>query len=124
MFGSAARADGDASSDIDLLIVRPGDVDEEEPNWRAQVDALGEAVRAWTGNHAGIVELGERDLDDLSRRPPPILTDLRTDAIDLAGRPVRTLLKHASPRRESRTQDCDDNAARARLRDARVQLDR
>jgi hypothetical protein len=28
-----------------------------------------------------------------------------------------------SPRRESRTQDCDENAARARLRDARAQLD-
>jgi len=53
MFGSAARADGDASSDIDLLIVRPGDVDEEEPNWRAQVDALGEAVRAWSSVRTG-----------------------------------------------------------------------
>ena len=28
-----------------------------------------------------------------------------------------------SPPRESRTQDCDENAARARLRDARAQLD-
>jgi len=28
-----------------------------------------------------------------------------------------------SSRRESRTQDCDENAARARLRDARAQLD-
>jgi DNA-binding transcriptional ArsR family regulator len=96
MFGSAARADGDASSDIDLLIVRPREVDDEDTRWRAQVDGLGEEVHAWTGNHAAIVELGEGDLDDLGRRPPPILKDLRADAIDLAGRPVRALFEKRS----------------------------
>jgi DNA-binding transcriptional ArsR family regulator len=93
MFGSTARADGDTSSDIDLLVVRSGDVDEEDAAWRAQVDALGESVHAWTGNHAGIVELGEADLADVRHRPPPILGDLRADGIDLAGLPVRTLFK-------------------------------
>lgn len=91
MFGSAARADGDTRSDIDLLIIRPKDVGEEDASWRAQVDALGESVLAWTGNHAGIVELGEANLAELRRRPPPILQDLRTDGIDLAGLPVRAL---------------------------------
>jgi DNA-binding transcriptional ArsR family regulator len=93
LFGSAARAEGDTSSDIDLLVIRPRDVGEEDADWRAQMGALGDAVRAWTGNHAGIVELGETDLGDLHRRPPPILEDLRADGIDLAGRPVRTLFK-------------------------------
>jgi DNA-binding transcriptional ArsR family regulator len=93
MFGSAARADGDTSSDIDLLVIRPGDVGEEDAAWRAQVDALGESVHAWTGNHAGIVELGEADIADLRRKPPPILGDLRADGIDLAGLPVRALFK-------------------------------
>ena len=93
MFGSTARADGDMSSDVDLLVVRPRAVGEEDAAWRAQVDALGESVHAWTGNHAGIVELGEADLGDLRRTPPPILEDLRVDGIDLAGRPVRALFK-------------------------------
>lgn len=91
MFGSAARADGDRRSDIDLLIVRPDDVDEEDAAWRAQLAALGKAVEAWTGNPAGIVELGEEDLVDLRRNPPAILGDLRADGIDLAGRPIRTM---------------------------------
>jgi DNA-binding transcriptional ArsR family regulator len=93
MFGSAARADGDQSSDIDLLIVRPAGVDEEDQTWRAQLDALGERVLAWTGNHAGIAELAEADLPRLRRNPPPILGDLRADGIDLAGLPVRALFK-------------------------------
>jgi DNA-binding transcriptional ArsR family regulator len=93
MFGSAARGDGDARSDIDLLVIRPTDIDEEDAAWRAQLDELGESVRAWTGNHAGIVELGEAELVDVRRTPPPILENLRDDAIDLAGPPVRALLK-------------------------------
>jgi DNA-binding transcriptional ArsR family regulator len=93
MFGSAARADGDTSSDIDLLIVRPGDVDEEDSGWRRQVDDLGEYIQAWTGNHASIVELSEGDLTNLRKKPPRILGDLRADGIDLAGVPVRSLFK-------------------------------
>ena len=93
MFGSTARGDGDTGSDIDLLVVRPGDVDEEDTAWRAQLEALGESVHAWTGNHAGIAELGEAELANLRRKPPPILSHLRADGIDLAGLPVRTLFK-------------------------------
>jgi predicted nucleotidyltransferase len=93
MFGSAARGDGDTSSDIDLLVVRPAEVDEEDAAWRAQLEALGESVHAWSGNRAGIVELGEGELVGLRRNPPAILGDLRTDGIDLAGLPVRALFK-------------------------------
>ena len=74
-------------------MVRPGDVDAEDAAWRAQLEALGQSVPAWTGNHAGIVELGEAELDDLRRNPPAILSDLRVDGIDLAGLPVRSLFK-------------------------------
>jgi predicted nucleotidyltransferase len=91
MFGSAARADGGTESDIDLFIVRPDGVDEEDSQWRAQLDALGEAVYAWTGNHAAIIELAEADLEQLRRDASPILADLRSDGIDLAGIPVRAL---------------------------------
>ena len=30
LFGSAARGDGDTASDIDILVIRPRDVDEED----------------------------------------------------------------------------------------------
>jgi predicted nucleotidyltransferase len=93
MFGSTARGDGDTGSDIDLLVVRPREVDEEDTAWRAQLEALGEFVHAWTGNHAGVAELGEAELANLRRKPPPILSDLRSDGIDLAGLPLRTLFK-------------------------------
>ncbi|MCL2770574.1 MAG: nucleotidyltransferase domain-containing protein, partial [Solirubrobacterales bacterium] len=57
LFGSAARGDGDIHSDIDLLIARPAGLDPESEQWRAQIDALAEDLRRWTGNNAGIVEI-------------------------------------------------------------------
>jgi hypothetical protein len=93
MFGSAARGDGDASSDIDLLVIRPDGVDAEDAGWGDQVHALTESVLAWTGNHAGISEIAETDLPKLRRKPPPVLKAVRADGIDLAGVPVRSLLK-------------------------------
>jgi Nucleotidyltransferase domain len=93
MFGSAARGDGDAQSDIDLLIVRLAKLEPESEQWRAQIDALAENTCRWTGNNAGIVEISEADLPRLVEEQPPILAELRRDAIQLAGTPLRTLLR-------------------------------
>ncbi len=93
MFGSAAGGDGDTHSDIDLLVVRRANVRETEPAWRRRLDQLPESVYAWTGNHATIVELGEGELGSLRRRRSRVLAELRADAIDLYGVPVRTLLR-------------------------------
>ena len=57
-----------------------------------RVDRLADTVHAWTGNHAGIVELSEAEFGPLPVRRPAILDDLRADGIDLAGTPVRAAL--------------------------------
>lgn len=93
MFGSAARGDGDAGSDIDLFIVRPKGVGREDKTWRTQIDELAEAVRRWTGNSAGIAELPEAELAGLRRRRPPLLDELDADAITLAGPDVVRILR-------------------------------
>lgn len=95
LFGSTARGDGDASSDIDLFIVRPREVDEEDPVWRRQLDLLAEALHAWTGNHAGIVEVGEEDVEHLRSSRPAIVDELEADAIDLTGSKLTDILAHA-----------------------------
>lgn len=92
LFGSAARGDGDASSDIDLLVVRRTKVQEEDVFWREQVEHLAKSVYRWTGNDAGIVELSQKDLPALRKKRPPVLREVNTDAIDIAGTPTRKLL--------------------------------
>jgi predicted nucleotidyltransferase len=92
LFGSAARGDGDASSDIDLLLVRPGGVDPDEEPWRQQVEELADWVRRWTGNHAGVIEISEEELPRLRKDNPPVVDEIQRDAVDLAGEPTRKLL--------------------------------
>jgi predicted nucleotidyltransferase/predicted transcriptional regulator len=92
MFGSAARGDGDARSDIDLLIVRPAEVDSDDAGWRGQIDGLADRVRRWTGNHAGIAEVSEPELPRLREDRPPVVEEVRKDAVDLFGESTRKLL--------------------------------
>jgi predicted nucleotidyltransferase len=93
LFGSTARADGDAASDIDLLVIRPDEADAEGGQWRTQLERLAERVVLWTGNHAAIIELAESELLRLQQDDPPIVTSLRQDGVDLAGRTVRKLFR-------------------------------
>jgi MarR family/Nucleotidyltransferase domain len=96
MFGSAARGDGGTDSDIDLFVVRPRNLNSEDPAWRGQLDALATNVNRWTGNHAGISELGEAELARLADERPPIVHDLLRDAVTLSGVPLRQLVGDAA----------------------------
>ena len=91
IFGSAARGDGDTSSDIDVFSVRPKGVGEDEPLWPEQVERLAEDTYRWTGNRLAVSEVGTRELSRLRRDSPPIVSDLRNEAITLAGRDVQRL---------------------------------
>lgn len=92
LFGSAARGDGDTRSHIDLFVVRPADVLEDDDRWRAQVDGLAGRIERWTGNRASISEVAEPEIPRLSIDPPPIVEQLRSDAIVFAGRALSDLL--------------------------------
>jgi predicted nucleotidyltransferase len=92
MFGSAARGDGGTQSDIDLLVIRPSDVEDDNPTWRAQVADLKDQIRRWTGNHAQIVELADEEAVRLHEGEQAIVADLRTDAVVLYGSEIATLL--------------------------------
>lgn len=95
IFGSAARGDGDTASDIDVFVVRPEGIDDDDPAWAGQVDALAHAIRQWTGNHAGIAQVSPADVKRLARDRPPIVKELESDAIALLGAEPRTLFRSA-----------------------------
>src|SRR5260370_10064428 len=54
LFGSAARGDGKTSSDIDVFVVRPSGLDENDRPWRDHLDQLTRAVQRWTRNHPAL----------------------------------------------------------------------
>lgn len=92
LFGSAARGEGSTESDIDLFIVRTNDVSEDDPRWHRQLDDLADKVARWTGNHAGIVEVGESEIKQLRTNEPPVVDELRSDAIVISGPEITALL--------------------------------
>lgn len=92
IFGSAARGDGDAGSDIDVFVVRPPRVSEDDPRWRAQLERLSDHVHAWTGNHLALSEVPAADVHRLRRERPPVVDELRRDAITVAGPELTELL--------------------------------
>lgn len=85
LFGSVARRDGDVDSDIDLFVVRPNKLGDDDSRWRGQIDDLAGSVQRWTGNRAGIAEVAEAEVDLLSQGETPIINELRADAIVLTG---------------------------------------
>lgn len=95
VFGSAARGDGDVGSDVDVLMVRPDSIEEDEPCWRAQVEDLRRKIEGWSGNCAGIVEVTEDRLAHLRDEERPIIAELRSDAVVVGGSDLTALLEPA-----------------------------
>lgn len=81
LFGSAARGDGNESSDIDVLVLRPGALDD---TWDDQVEQFASAVTAWTGNRCAVVEYATGEFAELmDRAEDRLAVGLRADAIAL-----------------------------------------
>ena len=85
VFGSMARGDGGPGSDIDLLLVRPDEVDPLNPEWDAQVGNLREAIQTWTGNYASFMEQSQAELRTLLATDAAWLRDWKQDAIHISG---------------------------------------
>jgi predicted nucleotidyltransferase len=94
LFGSAARGDGDAASDIDLLLVRPDEVAEDESPWAEQVDRLRHHVSIWTGNRCQAFQLDRQRLAEHVRANDPLIESWLRDAIPLAGSDLRNTVRH------------------------------
>lgn len=86
LFGSMARGEGSADSDIDIVLVRPDHVAADDSRWLSQIDFFVDDVKAWTGNPCRVVEYSATEFDDLLTGPERLPTDLRTDGLALTSR--------------------------------------
>lgn len=93
MFGSAARGDGSAESDIDILVVRPDSLDEDDQVWCSQLAQLADEVRAWSGNACEVLELSRAEVAESVRSGQSLATDLRRDAVPLGGALPSSILR-------------------------------
>ena len=85
LFGSTARNESTADSDVDFCIIRPRDVqDSDQVRWREQVDRVSRDIRGWTGNEARVLEYGEDQARSLIGRDQ-VLAAVRKEGIRLVG---------------------------------------
>lgn len=57
LFGSAASGTADPDSDIDVLVIRPPQVDADDDRWQLQMIELMTSLHRATGNDVDVVEL-------------------------------------------------------------------
>jgi predicted nucleotidyltransferase len=98
LFGSAARGDGGVDSDIDVLIVRPDDVAQDDEPWADDVADLRDRIERWSGNDAAIIEVSRTEFSAMVRRSAPVVDELRNDGIRLSKRSLASsgLLSHST----------------------------
>lgn len=106
LFGSAARGEASVNSDIDVLLVVPGGGPTaevlgglstvQEEAWERQTRTFADKVRAWSGNACELLELSAAELAAAADRDDRLVRELRSDAVVLAGRPPRSMLRAAA----------------------------
>ncbi|MGH3975243.1 MAG: nucleotidyltransferase domain-containing protein [Pseudonocardiaceae bacterium] len=86
LFGSAARGEMHADSDIDLFLVRPDDIaDGLRDSWDDAVAGLIQDSTAWTGNDTRVLEMERSEVRNALVHGDPVLDSILEDGIRLLG---------------------------------------
>ena len=96
VFGSFARREADAESDIDVLVVRPAEVDEDDETWASSMEQLHTHGRRLTGNPLEVLEVSAGEIATLLRSRRPLWSDIRRDGRVVHGLPLDQLRRVAA----------------------------
>ncbi len=88
LFGSFARGDDDAKSDLDVVVVRPSALDETDSSWADSIARWEAHVRRISGNPLNRIEVGEDEVDKLVKSRRPLWQAIRREGIVLHGTPL------------------------------------
>ena len=91
VFGSFARGEADDESDIDVLVVRPDDIDEDDQRWSESLEAWRRQVRAIAGNGVEMLEATAAEAVAKLRGRSELWRDIRRDGIVVHGAGLREL---------------------------------
>lgn len=83
VFGSLARGEADEGSDVDVLIVRPEGIDDDD--WSASVGQWRRSARLLTGNRVEVLEADASEVGRLLRSHKPLWKDIVQDGVVVFG---------------------------------------
>lgn len=84
-FGSFARGEADADSDIDVLVVRPDAVGENDDEWAAAVERWTADARTASGNPVRLLEVAETELRDHLDEPRGVWRSIVDEGVSVLG---------------------------------------
>lgn len=84
VFGSFARGEADAKSDIDAVLVRPDDVVDDD-EWATAVERWRNQARMLTGNRVETLEIGHREIVAKLKSNVPLWRDIVRDGVVVHG---------------------------------------
>lgn len=79
VFGSFARREADDESDIDIIVVRPLEVDEDDTAWSEALEAWRSEIRRLTGNRVELLEVGASEAARKTGGSSQLWSDIRRD---------------------------------------------
>ena len=91
VFGSLARGEARADSDIDVIVVRPAEVAEEDEGWASAIEEWRRNARRLTGNAVEMIEVGEHEIARLLESRKPLWMEVVREGSVIFGRSLREL---------------------------------
>jgi len=85
VFGSFARGEAGIDSDIDVVVVRPDSIGEDDDEWATALEAWRDEVRAITGNAVEVVEVTPAEAGAKVRGRTEFWRNVRADGVVVHG---------------------------------------
>lgn len=93
VFGSFARGEADDQSDVDVIVVRPDDVAEDDDVWATAIERWRNEARAITGNRVEVLEVSRDEIRSKLSSEAALWRDVVRDGIAVHGLTIDELLE-------------------------------
>jgi hypothetical protein len=85
VFGSFARGQAGRDSDVDVVVVRPDEISEDDEYWAASIESWRNEATATAGNTVQILEVSTSEAQSRLRGSKQLWRDIRGDGIVIHG---------------------------------------
>ena len=93
VFGSFARGEADEHSDLDAIVVRPDEVDEDDDAWATAIERWRNDAQAITGNRIEILEVPRNEVRTKLAGRAPLWRDVVRDGVVVHGLTIEELME-------------------------------